>query len=100
MSMTHVHGHNKLVYNDVASDLAKAGAARSTVHMVSQPRGPAGGELRATRQKLVRAGGVKRQATVHQTSESDTSSDRPIAIRHRRRQMRNAPMDIPDPEPH
>ena len=25
------------------------------------------------------------------------TSDRPIVIRHRRREMRNAPMDIPDP---
>ena len=26
MSMTHVYGHNKLVYNGAANDLAKAGA--------------------------------------------------------------------------
>ena len=98
VSMTHVYGHNKLVYNDTADDLAKAGAARSMVHRVSRPRGFAGGEPRATRQKLVGARGVKRQAAL-QVSESDTGSDMPTAIRHRRRRMRNAPMDIPDPEP-
>ena len=79
VSMTHVYGHNKLVYNDAADDLAKARAARSTVHRISRPRGPAEGEPRATRQKHVRARGVKRQAAM-QALESDTG-------------------DIPDPEP-
>ena len=64
MSMTHVYGHNKVIYHDAADAPAKAGAARSTVHRVSRPRGSAGGEPRATRQKLVRVRGVKRQATV------------------------------------
>ena len=96
MSMTHVYGHNKL-YNDAADDLAKAGAARSMVHRASRPRGPAEGELRARRQKHMRTQGVKRQAAV-QASQSDSASDRPIVIRHKRRQMRSAPMDNPDPE--
>ena len=47
----------------------------------------------------MRTRGAKRQAVV-QASESDSRSDRPIVIRHRRRQMRNAAMDILDPEPH
>ena len=98
VSMTHVYGHNKLVYNDAADDLAKGGAARSTVHRILWPKGPPEGEPRATRQKHMRAQGVKRQAAV-QASESDTCSDRSIAICHRRRQMRNAMMDIPDLEP-
>ena len=55
MSMTHVYGHNKLVYNDAADDLAKVGAARCTVHRISWLRGPAEGEARATRQKHVRS---------------------------------------------
>ena len=90
--------HNKLIFNKAADALTKAGAAQSTVHRVAWPRGPAGGEPRATRQKLVRARGVKRQATV-QTSDSETGSDRPVVIRHRRRHTRNAVMDILDPEP-
>ena len=32
MSVTHVYGHNRLVYNEEADTLAKAGAARSKVH--------------------------------------------------------------------
>ena len=34
-----------------------------------------------------------------QVSDSDSGSGRPIVIRHRRREMRNARMDILDPEP-
>ena len=98
VSMTHVYGHNKLVYNNAADGLAKVGAARSTVHRASWPRGPAEGEPRARRQKHVRTRGVKRQAAL-QTSESDSGSEKPIVIRHRRREMCNVPMDIPDPEP-
>ena len=75
VSMTHVYGHKTLVYNDAVDDLAKAGAARSMVHKVLWPRGPAGGEPRSTRQKLVRAQGVKRQAAM-QTSDRETGSDR------------------------
>ena len=60
MCMTHVYGHNKLVYSDTADYLAKAGAARCTVHRISRPRGPAEGEPWATREKHVRARGVKR----------------------------------------
>ena len=55
VSMTHVYGHNKLIYNEATDALAKAGAARSTMHRVARPRGPAGGEPQATRQKLMRA---------------------------------------------
>ena len=97
VSMTHVYGHNKLVYHDAADDLAKARAARSTVHGASRPRGQAGGDPRARRRKHVRTRGVKRQAAM-QASNSDSGSDRPIVICHRRRQMRNAPMDILDHE--
>ena len=97
MSMTHVYGYNKLIYNEAADALAKAGAARSTVHRVARPRGPAGGEPQATKQKLVRARGVKRQAAV-QTSDSETGSDTPVVIHHRRQHMRKTLMDIPDPE--
>ena len=43
VSMIHVYGHNKLIYNEATNALAKAGAARSTVHSVSRPRGSAGG---------------------------------------------------------
>ena len=43
VSMAHVYGHNKLVYNNDADDLAKARAARSKVHGVSWPGGPAPG---------------------------------------------------------
>ena len=48
--------------------------------------------------KDTRTRGVKRQAAVR-VSDSDSGSDRPTVIRHRRRGMRNAPMNIPDPEP-
>ena len=60
VSMTHVYGHSKLVYNDAADGLGKAGAARSMVHRASRPRGPAKGEPRARRQKHMRTRGVKR----------------------------------------
>ena len=41
---------------------------------------------------------VKRQASV-QVSDESTDSDRSIVIRHRWRRMRNAPLELPDPEP-
>ena len=96
--VTHVYGHNKLVYNEAADALARAGAAKSTVHRTVRPRGPTGEGPRARRQKRTRTRGVKRQAAV-QVSNSDSGSDRPTVIRHRQRDMRNAPMDISDPEP-
>ena len=98
VSMTHVYGHNKLVHNDAADELARAGAAKSTVHKTSRPRGPTDDGPRVRRQKHTRTRGVKRQAAM-QVSDSDSGSDRPIVICHRRREMRNAPLDIPDPEP-
>ena len=51
VSMTHVYGHNKFIYNEAVDALAKAGAARSTVHRVARPRGAAGGEPQATQGK-------------------------------------------------
>ena len=98
MSVTHVYGHSKLVYNEAANALSRAGAAKSMVHRTVRPRGPTDDGSRARRQKHTRTRVVKRQATV-QVSDSDSCSDRPIVIRHRQREMRNAPMDIPDPEP-
>ena len=64
VTMTHVYGHNKIVYNEAADELAKAGAAQSKVHQPVRPRkapddGPSG-----RRPKQTRGQGVKRQASV------------------------------------
>ena len=100
VSVTHVYGHNKLKYNDAADALARAWAAKSTVHKTVRPRGPTDDKPRARRQKHTRARGVKWQATeCGSQTVTQARSDRPIVIRHRRQGMRNAPMDIPDPEP-
>ena len=32
MTVTHVYGHNRFVYNEATDELAKAGAAQSKVH--------------------------------------------------------------------
>ena len=98
MSMTHVYGHNKPVYNDAVDALARAGAAKSSVHKTPRPMGPSEDGRRARRQNHTRMRGVKRQAAV-QLTEEDPGSDRPIVIRRRRREVRNVPMDIPDPGP-
>ena len=96
-SVTHVSGHNKIVYSDATDALARAGAAKSKVHQTVLPRVAPDDGPWVRRQKQTRARGVKRQASI-QVSEDDTANNRPITIRHRRRQMRNAPMDRPDPE--
>ena len=93
MSVTDVYGHNKLVHNDAVDALARVGAANKTV----RPKGPTDDGPRVRRQTHTRTQGVKRQAAV-QVSDSDSGSAKPIIICHRRREMRNAPMDIPDPE--
>ena len=96
--MTHVKGHNKNVYNDAAGALARAGAAKSKVHQRVRHRVAPENGPRVTRQKETRSRGVKRQASV-QVSEDDIDGYKPIIIRHKRRRMRNAPLEIPDPEP-
>ena len=96
--MTHVYGHNRLVYNEEVDALAKAGAAMSKVHKPRRVRDMPQGSPEATRRKQTRGRGIKRQAAV-QVSDDGADSDRPAHIRHRRREMRNAPLEIPDPEP-
>ena len=96
--MTHVYGHNKNVYNDAADALARAGAAKSKVHRTVRPKVAPGDGLRVRRQKQTRSRGVKGQASL-QVSEDDKDSDRPIIICHKRRRMRNVPLEIADPEP-
>ena len=64
MSVTHVCGHNKLVYNEAADALARAGAAKSTVCKAVRPRELTDDGPRARRQKHTRTRGVKRQAVV------------------------------------
>ena len=56
ISMTHVYGHNKRVYNEEADTLAKAGAAMSKVHRPGRVRDMPKGSLEATRRKQARAG--------------------------------------------
>ena len=97
ISMTHVYGHNRLVYNEEADTLAKAGAAMSKVHRPSRVKNMPQGSPVSTRRKQTRGRGVKKQVAV-QVSDGSTDSDRPAHIRHRRREMRNAPLGIPDPE--
>ena len=74
--------------------------------MSSTVRGTQGGAAQGARGG--RAEGHKEKAREGARGETivssadithDTSRDRPVAIRHRRRNMRNAPMDIPDPQP-
>ena len=52
----------------------------------------------ATKLKQTRGGGIKRRAVV-QVSDDSTDNYKQAHIRHMRREMRNAPLDIPDPEP-
>ena len=80
MSVTYLYGHNKLVYNEAADTLPKAGAAKSTVHKTVRPRGPMDDGPTARRQKRTRTRGIKRQARV-QVSDSDSGSDKPMAIK-------------------
>ena len=74
--MTHVYGHNKLVYNEEADAFAKAGAALSKMHrprcVMDMPRG----SPEATRRKRTRGRGIKRQAAV-QVLDGSIDSDRP-----------------------
>ena len=60
VSVTHVYGHNKLVYNEAANALARAGAAKSTVHKRVRARGLTDDGPRARRQKHTRTRGIKR----------------------------------------
>ena len=84
MSMMHVYGHNKPVYNDPVDALAIVGAAKSRVHNTPRPMGPFDNGPRVRRQKHTRTRGVKRQAAV-QVTEEDSGSDRLIVISRRRR---------------
>ena len=99
-SVTHVYGHNKLMYNEAADAPARVGAGKSTVRRAVRPMGPTDEGPRARRQKRIRTRGVKRHAAI-QVSDGDSGSDRPTEIRHRRRGVQNAPLDIPSrhPEP-
>ena len=72
ISMTHVYGHNKLVYNVEADALAKAGAALSKVHKPRRVRDMPQVNGEATRRKHTRGGGFKRQAAV-QVSDHSTA---------------------------
>ena len=38
VSMAHVYGHNRIMYNDAVDALAKAGAAKSKVHKIVRPK--------------------------------------------------------------
>ena len=60
VSVTHVYGHNKLIYTEAADALARAGVAKSTVHTTVRPKGPTEEGPRARRQKRTRTRGVKR----------------------------------------
>ena len=95
ISMTHIYGHNWLVYNEEADALAKAGAALSKVHKLRRVRDIPQERGEASRRKQTRVRGIKRQAAVQALDES-TDSDKPAHIRDRRREMRNVPLDIPD----
>ena len=64
MSMTHVYGHDKLVYYDAADALARGGAAKSRVHKTLRPKGPLDDGPSVRRQKHTRTRGIKRQAAV------------------------------------
>ena len=64
MLMTHVYGRNRLVYNEEADTLAKAGAAMSKVHRPRRVRGMPQGSPEATRRKQTRGREIKRQAAV------------------------------------
>ena len=80
VTVTHIYGHNKILYNDAVDELAKLGAAQSKIHRPVRPKralddGPRGG-----RQKCTRGRGVKRQASV-QVCDDSTCSDRSIVIR-------------------
>ena len=55
ISMTHVYGHNKLVYNEEADTLAKAGAAMLKVHRPRRVKDMPQGSPQATRRKQTRA---------------------------------------------
>ena len=97
VTVMHENGHNQNVYNDAADELAKAGVAWSKVHRPVWPRkapddGPRGRKSKQTRGRV-----VKRQASV-QVSDESTDSDRSRVMCHRRRGMRNAPLELPDPE--
>ena len=51
ISMTHVYGHNRLVYNEEADALAQAGAAMSKVYKPRRVRDMPQGNPEATRNK-------------------------------------------------
>ena len=92
VTVMHVYGRNKIVYNEAADELAKAGAAQSKIHRPVRPRrapddGPRGG-----RQKHTRGRGPKRRVSVQVSDDSTcTCSDGSVVICQRRRRMRNAP---------
>ena len=88
-----MYGHNRMVYNEEADALAKAWAAMSKVHRLRRVR-----DRPIHRPPDENKLAVERQAAV-QLPDDSTGSDRPTHMRHKRREMRNAPFDIPDLEP-
>ena len=60
LAVTHVYGHNKIVYNEAADELAKAGAAQSKVHRPVRPRMALDDGPQCRRPKETRGRGVKR----------------------------------------
>ena len=64
ISVTQVYGHDRLVYNEEADALAKAGAALSKVHRPRRVRDMPKGRPEATRRKQTRGREIKRQAVV------------------------------------
>ena len=98
VTVTHVYAHNKVVYNDAADELAKAGASLSEVHRPVRPKKSPKDGPQGSKAKYNRGRGVKPQAAV-QVSNKSTDGDRSILIHHRRRRMQNAPLELPDPEP-
>ena len=80
------------MYNEEVDALAKAGAALSKLHRPGRVRDMLQGKSTDRLQG-------NQEAAAMQVSDNSTDSDRPAHIRHRRREMRNAPLDIPHPEP-
>ena len=98
ISMTHVYGHKKRVYNEKWAPRQR-GAAMTKVHRPRRVKDMPQVSPVATRRKRTRGKGIKRQAAL-QVSNDSTDYDGPAHIRHRHTVMRNVALDIPDPRPH
>ena len=68
-SMTHVYGHNRLVYNEEADALAKAGAALSKVHKPRRVEDMLHGSRVASRRKQM-GRGIKHKAAVQEQTKA------------------------------